>query len=504
MNEEKNRKYGAALSVANMVISLIIGALYTPIVLRFLNQSEYGVYTLSLSLVAYLSLLDMGFGNTLVRFSARARAENKPEKDIYGMFLILYLGVALVALIAGICMSFNIESFFDKSFTAAETQQLKTLFFIMLINTTLVFPNSVFSSIIRSNQRFVFANILNLVMNVGRHAVTVLFLLMGGKTVSMALVALGVTVLTLLFDMIYCFAKLKVRFGFKRFEKRFYSEVLGYSFFMLLNIVADQLFAGTDKVILGRVCGSAAVAVYGVAVTFQTYFMEFSTSISGVYLPHISQLAAKKDGVKEMSSLLVRVGRVQFILLAYILIGFVFYGRDFVALWAGSGYGDAYIIALIIMISSVIPFSQNIGISVLQAYNKHGYRSVMYIIIAALNVGISIPLAINFGGIGSAIGTAIASVLGETLFMNMFYWKKIHLDIPAYWKQTGLIFIKMIPVAAVFFASTFICKGTSWSRLVIEAGCGVLVSLPYAFFVIMNKTERRSVLAKLHILKRAK
>ncbi len=482
-----------------MIISLVVGVVYTPIVLRFLNQSEYGVYTLALSLVAYLTLMDMGFGNTLVRFSSRARAENKPVENIYGMFLILYLSVSALALIIGFVMSFNIESFFDKSFTAEETAQLKKLFYIMLVNTALVFPNSVFSSIIRSNQRFVFANILSLVMNVGRHVVTVIFLVAGYKTVSMALVALCVTIVTLAVDMYFCFAKLKVRFGFKRLEKVFYREVFGYTFFMLLNIVADQLFAGTDKVILGRVCGSAAVAIYGVAVTFQTYFTEFSTSISGVFLPHISQLASREDGIKEMSSLFIKVGRVQFILLSYILIGFVFYGREFVALWAGEGYEDAYLIAIIMMASSIIPFTQNIGISVLQAYNKHGYRSVMYVIIAAINVGISIPLAMFFGGVGAAAGTAIANILGETMFMNVFYWKKMHLNIPAYWKQTVLIFVKMLPIGLMFWVSSFIFEGCSWIFLAVEGICGVVVSLPYAFFVLLGKEEKKTILAKLRI-----
>ena len=501
MNEAKNRKYGAALSVANMVISIVIGAVYTPAVLRFLGQGEYGVYTLSLSLVAYLNLLDMGFGNTLIRFSARARAENKPEKDIYGMFLILYTAAAALAFSVGLCMYFNIGSFFSASFTAAETVQLKTLFFIMLINTTLVFPNSVFSAIIRSNQRFVFANVLSLIMNVGRHAVTVLFLFVGGRTVSMALTALGVTALTLVSNIYFCFAKIRVRFGFGRFEKKFYREVFGYSFFILLNIAADQLFAGTDKVILGRICGSSAVAVYGVAVTFQTYFSEFSNSVSGVFLPHITQLAAKENGAGEMSLLFARVGRVQFIMLSYILLGFVTYGREFVALWAGEGYGDAYLIAVIIMASSLIPLSQNIGVAVLQAYGKHGYRSVLYLVIAALNAAISVPLAAAFGGVGAAAGTAAASILGETALMNLFYSKKMGLDVSAYWRQTGIYAVKMLPVAMVFFASALVTGGEGWKPLVLKAACGTTASLPYVFFVILTKEERRAVLSRLGLAK---
>ena len=51
------------------------------IMLRLLGQSEYGLYSLVGSIVGYLSVLDMGLGDTVVRYTARNRADETKKKE---------------------------------------------------------------------------------------------------------------------------------------------------------------------------------------------------------------------------------------------------------------------------------------------------------------------------------------------------------------------------------------------------------------------------------------
>ncbi len=493
MNNSFNRKYGAALSMINMAVSLIIGFIYTPLVLRFLGKSEYGIYTLANSLISYLAILDLGFGNTLVRYTARARAEGKEEKNIYGLFLIFYTLISAVALIIGSVIYFKLGAFFKTSFSGEEITILRSVFVVLLINTIIAFPTSVFSAIIRSYEKFVFINTLNLLQNVFRHVVTLIVLFFGCKSLSIAVIALLSTIIMAVINIYFCFKKLKIKIGFKRFEKEFYTEVFMFSFFILINIIVDQLYANTDNIILGKVCGSAAVAIYGIGVTFQTYFVQFSTAISGVFLPHITKLSVLKSGKAQMSDLFIRVGRIQFQVLSFILTGFLVFGRQFIRLWAGQGFHDAYYIALFVMVPALIPLSQNIGISVLQALNKHSVRSIMYFVIAILNVLISIPLAMKYGGVGAAMGTAVGNVLGQILFMNWFYFKKIGLDIPKYWRQIIMISIKTIPIALIFMIVNFVVPLQGWNGLLLKGILGVAISTPYYYFVVFNEYEKSLV-----------
>lgn len=492
MNSQQNRKIGSVINMINMIVSLLLGLIYTPILIKYLGDSEYGIYTLAISLIAYLSILDLGFGNALVRYTARVRAKGEDERDLIGMFLVLYSIVSVIAAAIGIVVYYNMEAFFSTSITENEAGTLRVVYIIMLINTVIAFPASVFSSIIRSHEKFVFSNLINTLKKLLSHVIMIILVIIGFKSTALAFLSLIATLIVLIINLYYCFTKLEIKIGFKKFDRDFYKEVLVYSAFILLNIIVDQLYANTDKIILGKYCGSIAVAIYGVGVTFQQYYQEFSTSISSVFFSHVSKLSVKQNAIEEMSGTFIRIGRIQLILLSFVAIGFAAFGKEFVNLWVGNGYDDAYYIALIIMIPSLIPLSQNIGISILQALNRHQTRAVMYLVIAIINVLLSIPLAIRFGGVGSAIGTAVGLFLGEILFMNWYYWKKIGIDIPLYWKNTITLVLKLIPVLLVFLVTAQI-RLQGWIGLVVKALAAIVLIIPYYYFLVLNSDEKRLV-----------
>ena len=100
------RKAGAMLSYVYLAITFAIGIIYTPLLLKFLGDSEYGVYSVASSAIAFLAILDLGFSQTMVRYVARYKAlgDKDGEKKLNGMFLILYSIIAAVALVAGIVL----------------------------------------------------------------------------------------------------------------------------------------------------------------------------------------------------------------------------------------------------------------------------------------------------------------------------------------------------------------------------------------------------------------
>lgn len=493
MEEKKNRSIGSVINMANMIVSLILGMVCTPVIVRYMGDSEYGIYTLAMSLIAYLSVLDLGFGNALVRYTAKARAIGKSENKILGLFFSFYIIVAFIAAVVGAILYNYINAFFATSFSLSEINILQKVFIIMLCNAVVSFPCSVFSSIISSHERFIYANVLNFIKNIFSHVLMIILVLEGFKSVALAVTSLIITIVVAMINAYYCFSKLNISIEFGRFEGVFYSEVAVYSFFILLNIIVDQLYASTDKIILGKVCGSVAVAVYGIGVTFQSYFQNFSISISGVFLPYITKLSVGENSKEKMSNTFLRVGHIQLILLSFILAGFLAFGKSFIELWVGKNYYDSYYIALIIMAPAIVPLSQNIGISILQALNKHRIRSVMYLCIAFINVAISIPLAIKFGGIGSAFGTAVGNLLGQIMFMNWYYWKRIGIDIPTYWKNFLILIIQLIPVWLVFRLIVGVPL-YRWKGLIIKIIIGLICVMPYYYLVILNQEEKRIVL----------
>lgn len=96
-------KYGALLSYANIFISVILGLLLTPFIIRNLGDSEYGLYALTGSFVSYLCLMDFGLNNTIIRYVAKYRSTNDKEgqETFLATTISTYIIIAIIIVVAG-------------------------------------------------------------------------------------------------------------------------------------------------------------------------------------------------------------------------------------------------------------------------------------------------------------------------------------------------------------------------------------------------------------------
>lgn len=442
-------KTGAILGYANMIATLLVSLLYTPVLLSKLGQSEYGLYALVASIIGYLSVLDMGFGNAMVRFVSKSKAKDnkEEEKKINGLFLLLYLIIGIIALVIGFALIGNIDSIF-KSLTIEELKKAKIIMIILVMTISLSFPLSIFDSYAISSEKFRFIKTLAIIQTIIVPLTMLPLLFLGYKAIAMVIVTSSYTLLFHFITAYYCLKKIKMKivFSFRNIDKSLLKDIIIYSFFIFLNIIIDNIYNNTDQVILGIVSGTVAVSIYSISMKISQINMKFSTTISNLFFPKINKLLIEKDGEKKVSDLFIKVSRIQLYVMTLVLLGFIIFGEKFIILWVGKDYIDSYYILLLLMIPSLIPLTQNIGISILQAKNIHKFRSIIYFAIAILNVFLSVPLARLYSGIGAAIGTAAATLIGQIIVMNIYYWKVAKIDIPTYWKR----FVKFVfPVAVV-------------------------------------------------------
>ena len=76
MEQENARqlRLGTLLSYLQTAVSVLISLIYTPTMLALLGKSEYGLYNLASTTISYVTLLNVGFSGSYVRFFARDRA----------------------------------------------------------------------------------------------------------------------------------------------------------------------------------------------------------------------------------------------------------------------------------------------------------------------------------------------------------------------------------------------------------------------------------------------
>lgn len=442
---------GVYLSYLNLAISCLIPFLYTPIMLDMLGQAEYGLYSLANSVVGYLSLLSFGFGTTIIRYLSKYRAEkNQAELEkTYGFFLLLYAVLALAILLGGLVIQQNAAAIFDKGLLPNEVQKMKQLVMIMALNLAMSFPLSVFSSVAIAHERYLFRKIMDIVSTIAAPVANLVALYLGFASVGMAWAGTIVQCILAPISVFYCNSVLKIKPRFGKMPAKLIREMLGFSVFVFIATLVDMLFWATDKVILGMLASSVAVAVYNVGGTFNTMVMSLSTSISGVLVPRITGMVTTDSNRENWTELFIKVGRIQFLIIGLIVSGFAVFGQTFIHLWAGPEYADAFWVAVLTMFPLCLPLIQNTGLSFVVAQNKHQFRSVVYLIIAVANVIATYLIVPYMGIIGAALCSCVSYLLGQGLIMNIYYYKVTGLDIPLFWKNI----LKMAIVPAVMLAA---------------------------------------------------
>jgi len=485
-------KAGAVLNYIIIVINTVVTLLYTPYMLRMLGQNEYGLYSLVASVISYLTILDLGMGNAIIRYTAKFRAEGKKEEqfEMFGMFLVLYIIIGVVAVIIGGGLYFNVDAMFGKTMTDVELGKARIMMLILIFNLAITFPMSIFGSIITAYEQFVFPKIISIIRILLNTVTMILLLHLGYKAIAMVIVQTVFNVLTLIINYLYCKHAIQIKVYFRRFNWAFLKEVAIYSFWILLNVIMDRVYWSTGQFVLGAISGTVAVSVFAVAIHLQGMYMQFSSAISSVFLPKVTAMVAKQSGDESISSLFIRTGRLQFIVMCLILCGFIVYGKPFIVLWAGPEYEKAYIIALLFFVSLLTPLIQNLGITILQAKNQMKFRSLVYIVIAALALVMEIIFARIWGGVGCAVAIAGALFLGQGVIMNIYYKEKQHIDIVEFWRQ--ILKMSIVPAILVVTFSIYYQTNSivSWSMLLIHIIIFAIIYIPSVYYLSLNQYER--------------
>ena len=495
---------GAILSYVSMGLSTLISLIYTPIMIERLGDAEFGIYQAVLPIISYLNLLSFGLGSAYVRYYSRYRAEDNQEgcAKLNGMFLLTYLFLGAVLLAAGFGLS-HCDIIFGKKLLPEEIALAEKLLRILSVNAALTFPLSVFESHITINERYTFQKIVSMIKQVLNPLIMIPLLIIGYRSVTLTVVALICTILSGIINIWYCFAKLKMKFMFRHYDFTLLREMMGFTFYVFLGIVVENFNWSIDRLLLTWLHGSTAVAIYAVAAQLNTFYLAFSNAISNVMTPRVHRLVAEERPMRELNALFTKVGRLQFILLGCIFLGFVAIGQSFVVLWGGENKAIDYWTTLLLFFATLWTNIQTVGIEIQRAKNMHKFRSLVYLAVAIGNALLSIPLCIRWQGLGAAIGTTISTFVGNVLLMNWYYHKRIGLNIPAFWKHIFHLTPAMILPAGVAAVLAIFVHPTSYFGLILPGLAFAAVYAASMWLFGLNRYERSLILSPIrHILHR--
>ncbi len=480
-------KKGALLNYVTIILTNVVGLILTPFIINSLGKNEYGVYTTVGALVGTLSLLDFGLNNTIIRFVAKYKAEKdkKGEENFLATVLLLYFIISIIIVLVGLFFYNQVDSYFTKM-SIEEIRIVKEMYVILIMNLAISLPGGIFTGICIGYENFVFPKSLNIIRYILRSVTVIGVLFIGGKSISLVIIDTVFNILIVIITAYYVLKTLKIRFKLHSFSTRFIKEIAGYSVWIFISSLVGIFQWKAGHWVLGRMSTTDSLSIYAIGITLGTYYGTFSSAISGLFLPKAIQMSVGNATGEQLTDMMVKIGRLSFIVLAYILGAFLLYGKQFVNLWVGEGLGEkgsyeSWVIALIIMIAYTLPLIQSFGVSILEAKNKTAFKAILYLVFLIIGTIIGALLVKPYGVIGMVIGTVIGWMIVQNI-MNFYYHYSTNLNILRFFKEISHKIILVIIVVLIIGYFINYLPGTNWLNFVLK---GVLYTLVFSFLMYL-------------------
>lgn len=491
---KKQMSLGIVLSYMVIIVQFVTGLVYTPIVLKTLGQSQYGIYSLCTSFMGYLTIMNSGANAAYIRFYVQTKVKD-PKKipGLNGIFLKIFTSLAFLALIGGLLIGMFSPQIFGSKISPSEYEIVKLCFTYLAINSSVQVLNCVFSSLIIANEKFIFGKTVNLVVSIMNPLITTPFLLAGFSCVVIVQIHLITMLCTLVFNALYCFIKLKARFSLKDNDKALLKNIAQFAGFIVLQSIMDQVNWQIDKFILARMQGTSEISIYSVGSTFNKYYITFSGALSGVFIAQVNKFQAN-ERLDKTNELFIRSSRLFSYFIWLFMSAFIVFGQEFVIRWAGIEYDISFTVGWLLMLPVTASLTMGLAQDIARAMNKHQLQIVINFVICIINGLVSIPLAMRWGAVGSAAGTFAAEICMCIIVEPIYYKKVLGLDIKNLIVEISKVFRGLI--IPIIFGLLLNCMHILRPNYGVIAFWGMVYAVVYSFsmwFFAMNDYEKQFV-----------
>lgn len=486
------RKLGAVLGYVQIVLQSAIGILYVPILLNRIGQAEYGLYQIVASIISYVAILETMFSSTVLRHYSvyLANGDEKRMENLLFTARRIFRLLSVIIAAASVPVGVGVYRFYSSSFSGDEMREMLVMYGVLIANLLISVNNYIYVACITAYQRFLFLKLVSIICLVIQPAAVVCAINQYPYATVIVAVQVILNIVVSLLRYLYCQRKLHIRIKqHKDVADGLLKELTLFSVGIFLTAIADQIFWKTDQIILGRMNGSTAVAVYAVGAQLFNVYMSVSHGIGSVLLPTVIQ-KVNTEGIHSVDGFFRKIGRIQAMLMGLVVSGFAVFGKEFLQLWVGEGYDAAYWVALCLMLPYLIDIIQGAGLSILQAVNQYAFRAKCMFVIACINILLTILLVQRMGIVGAAVSTAISIVFGSGIIMNWFYRVKIGLDIRQFWKEIVPILLLGMVAGAVGCLIGRIYLYNAWVSFAVHVVLFAVVYCVAAYTQVMNDFER--------------
>jgi O-antigen/teichoic acid export membrane protein len=434
MNVAWNLIAGTATRYLLLAVNVCLGIFLMPYTVRHLGTAEYGLWMLAASMTAYFQLLDLGYGSGLVRHLAAADAQGDTAlvNRLLSTFAIVYAGIGLVAG-AGIASLVIWALPHFPRLTPSQIAEARFVLVVLGVRVAVGFPMTIFGAATTARQRFALTNLVATAAALLNGALTFGLLALGHRVRA---VVTASTAVSLASYVAYAWAARRAFPDFRlrtaAFSTPLVRQVTAFSIYTFVIDLAVQINFNVDNLVIGAAIGTAAVAVFAVALRLADFQRQVCNQLNGLMFPIVVRFNSSNEprALERLRGLMVDGTRIALTLVLGITVCLMTFAEPLISRWMGPGFDASVLPLCVLAVAGIVLVGQGPADNILLGTGRH--RLVAYVALgeALTNLALSVVLVRYYGILGVAIGTAVPVVVANLFILQPAACRQVRLRLP--------------------------------------------------------------------------
>ena len=486
-------------SWAGMAVTLAITFLFTPYLIDQLGKSQYGIWSLVFSLIAYMKLADAGMNQAVAKYIPQYYATGDYDQlnQVVSSAARIYTVISLLIVALSVGLAFGVLQFFHIEPRYLEVARITLI--LIGTNQAVTYIFIPFASLLPFHR----ADIVNYFEIGGMLIQTLLIVVMLELGLGLTAMA-GVVLVVNIISHCWRYQIRRKKFPMVKFSRAAITgektrALLTYGSYSLLIVAAWIVIFQTDNIVIGKFLSMEAVAVYAVPAAIVTQLRNTINAIAVPIVPTISHINAQQDD-RQVMEIYLRSTRYLYYLSALICVGALIFGGPFILLWVKDGFTESITVLQILIVPAAIYLPQMIANSVLFGVSRH--KVLFYILTAegVSNIALSLILVGHYGIIGVALGTAIPQFLIYLFIYPKVFYRTMNSPVtPFCLTALKSVVISTVIALPVSLGMRALLRPEHWASLFADVGIVLLVAVIGFFGLILETEDRDRILKKLRL-----
>lgn len=444
----------ALSSYGGNLVDIAVFLLLLPFIIDSIGTQSFGLWSLVWAIVTTLSLMDLGFGQTVVKFVAGARGKSREgdRGDRNQRTLVCTLFWIHVAQMIGILVLLGlIWLLFEDLFEVeGRVEEARMILLIVGGGFAMSVPFGMFRGILIAHQKQWLPNLYRILATVIYAVLVLVVLRISPELSTLAFLNLIVTVGPLAAVTVHARVTLPgLSLRLRHFDRTILRDLWSHSFYFLIINFAALVYTRVDTFIIQAALNLTAVAMYALAMRVSDQVESFCLHVARTLTPVVAELHGAEEKARLIQVWLFGT-KVAVAIGTPLVIGCVALARPLVVHWTGNEFLDAVPVLQILLLSVFVNVIHSNSHILLSMRGRQRYLAFALLGAQCANAALSIALVGTYGILGVAVATILTNVPFQ-VFVIQGKLKAVHnLSLSRFYGRTLLP--SAVPLAAMLAA----------------------------------------------------